>query len=512
MRKLFLWDTNIVLDVLLNRAHVNPDATKIHLEFIRQDWTIYIAAHQLGTIEYVYRRECLRAQRPLTEAWKVWELFRQRVNVLKTPASADWSNPLALSDLEDYQIECAAKLIDAQIISRDEVFIKHSAICLTPNQFLAQLSQDDEQASSKVTFLDLKAPHIELRAEMEAAFDRTLNSGWYIQGNELKQFEKEFAEYCEAEHCIGVGNGLDALHLILRAYDIGVDDEVIVPSNTYIATWLAASYAGATPIPVEPDERTYNIDPAQIEAAITPNTKAIIAVHLYGQPADMDAINAIAKKYNLKVIEDAAQAHGARYKGRRVGTLGDAAGFSFYPGKNLGALGDGGAVTTNDAELALKIRVLGNYGSQVKYHNEVKGYNSRLDELQAALMRAKLKTLDEWNGRRKAIAADYLREMAGCNLVLPYVPEWADPVWHLFVVRSAQRDALQKQLGEAGIGTMIHYPIPPHLQPAYAELNYKLGDFPISEVIHREVLSLPMGPHLEAASENVVVSALKATA
>ncbi|MFA6204152.1 MAG: DegT/DnrJ/EryC1/StrS family aminotransferase [Gallionella sp.] len=360
-----------------------------------------------------------------------------------------------------------------------------------------------------IPFLDLKTPHIELRPQLEAALERVLDSGWYIQGNELKQFEKEFAEYCEADHCIGVGNGLDALHLILRAYDIGEGDEVIVPSNTYIATWLAASYAGATPIPVEPDERTYNIDPARIEAAITSRTKAIIAVHLYGQPADMDAINSIARKHNLKVIEDAAQAHGARYKGKRVGTLGDAAGFSFYPGKNLGAIGDGGAVTTNDAELAHKIRVLGNYGSQIKYHNEVKGYNSRLDELQAAFLREKLQKLDEWNDRRKAIAAEYLRQVKGCHFVLPFVPEWADPVWHLFVVRCQQRDALQKQLSDSGIGTMIHYPIPPHLQLAYSELDYKQGEFPISEAIHSEILSLPIGPHLDATGLTAVITALK---
>jgi dTDP-4-amino-4,6-dideoxygalactose transaminase len=362
-----------------------------------------------------------------------------------------------------------------------------------------------------IPFLDLKSPHVELRDELREAFERVLDSGWYIQGNELKQFEKEFADYCEVEHCIGVGNGLDALHLILRAYGIGKGDEVIVPSNTYIATWLAASYANATPIPVEPDVRTYNLDPTKIEAAITPRTKAIIVVHLYGQPADMDSINAIAKKHNLKVIEDAAQAHGARYKGKRVGTLGDAAGFSFYPGKNLGAIGDGGAVTTNDAELAQKIRVLGNYGSQVKYHNEVKGYNSRLDELQAALMRVKLKTLDAWNDRRKVIAAEYLSLLAGSNLVLPYVPEWAEPVWHLFVVRTQTREALQANLLQQGVNTMIHYPIPPHLQPAYAELNYKGGDFPIAEVIHREVLSLPMGPSMKLDDvERVIIAVQKA--
>lgn len=356
-----------------------------------------------------------------------------------------------------------------------------------------------------IQFLDLKAPHVELRAELQAAFERTLDSGWYIQGNELKQFENEFAEYCEVEHCVGVGNGLDALHLILRAYGIGKGDEVIVPSNTYIATWLAVSYAGAIPIPVEPDERTYNIDPVSIEAAITPRTKAIMVVHLYGQPADMDPINAIARKHSLKVIEDSAQAHGARYKGKRVGTLGDAAGFSFYPGKNLGAIGDGGAVTTNDAELAESVRMLGNYGSRIKYHNDVKGYNSRLDELQAAILREKLKVLDVWNARRKAIAAEYLDKLNGGSLVLPHVPDWADPVWHLFVVRSRQRDELQKKLGEAGVGTMIHYPIPPHLQSAYVELNYKPGDLPIAEAIHQEVLSLPMGPTLSDAEIDRIV-------
>jgi len=349
-----------------------------------------------------------------------------------------------------------------------------------------------------IPFLDLKTSHIELRTQLQDAFERVLDSGWYIQGGELKQFEEEFAQYCEAKHCIGVGNGLDALHLILRAYGIGEGDEVIVPSNTYIATWLAASYAGAMPIPVEPDERTYNIDPARIEAAITSRTKAIMVVHLYGQPADMDPINAIARKHNLKVIEDAAQAHGARYKGRLVGALGDAAGFSFYPGKNLGAIGDGGAVTTNDPELAEKIRVLGNYGSRIKYHNEVKGYNSRLDELQAAFLREKLKRLDGWNAQRKAAAAEYLLQLKDSDLVLPFVPEWADPVWHLFVVRSRQRESLQAHLQKQGIGTMIHYPIPPHLQPAYSEFDYKQGDFPIAEAIHGEVLSLPMGPTLNA--------------
>ncbi len=360
-----------------------------------------------------------------------------------------------------------------------------------------------------VPFLDLKSPYFELQESLNSAYSRVCESGWYILGNEVKSFEQEFATYCEAEYSVGVGNGLEALHLILRAYDIGVGDEVIVPSNTYIATWLATSYAGATPVPVEPDERTYNLDPTRIEAAITPRTKAIIVVHLYGQPADMDAIIALARKYGLKVIEDAAQAHGARYKGRRVGTLGDAAGFSFYPGKNLGALGDGGAVTTNDAELAEKIRVLSNYGSRVKYHNEVMGFNSRLDELQAAFLREKLKVLDEWNLRRVAIADKYIAELRDIGIVCPFVPDWADTVWHIFAVRHPDRTAVMEYLANRGVGSMIHYPIPPHLQKAYEAQAWKQGDFPISESIANETFSLPMGPHLTMKDASKVVAVLK---
>jgi dTDP-4-amino-4,6-dideoxygalactose transaminase len=349
-----------------------------------------------------------------------------------------------------------------------------------------------------IPFLDFAAMHAELRPELDAAYQRVIDSNYLILGTEVEQFEREFAAYCEAEYAIGVGNGLDALFLVLKAMEIGPGDEVIVPSNTYIATWLAVSYAGATPVPVEPDERTYNLDPAKIEAAITPRTRAIMPVHLYGQPADMDPIMAIARRHGLKVIEDAAQAHGARYHGRRVGTLGDAAGFSFYPGKNLGALGDGGAIVTNDAGLAQRLRMLRNYGSKLKYHNELKGYNSRLDELQAAFLRAKLKGLDAGNARRREVAGRYLDKLADSGLGLPFVPDWAEPVWHLFVVRSAARQSLQAALGERGIGTVIHYPIPPHLQPAYAELALSEGSLPISEAIHREVLSLPIWPQMRA--------------
>lgn len=361
-----------------------------------------------------------------------------------------------------------------------------------------------------IPFLDLKAPQAEMREALHAAFTRVLDSGWYIQGEELAKFEQEFAAYCGAQHCIGVANGLDALHLILRAYGIGPGDEVIVPSNTFIATWLAVSHAGARPVPVEPDDATFNIDPAGIEVAITSRTKAIIAVHLYGQPADMDAINVIAARHGLKVIEDAAQAHGARYKGRRTGALGDAAGFSFYPGKNLGALGDGGAVTTNDPVLAERIRMLGNYGSRTKYRNELQGFNSRLDEMQAAFLREKLLRLDDWNARRARIAAIYQERLRGSALRLPVVPLWAEPVWHLYVVRSKQRDALQAHLTACGIGSLVHYPIPPHLQGAYAADSWREGSWPLSERMHREVLSLPMGPSLSDEEVEEVAEAVMA--
>jgi len=399
-------------------------------------------------------------------------------------------------------------LLDA--IYDDGKLIFDKNINFVHNRFKITVEIPDNALNAQIPFLDLKTPHIELRTELEAAFDRVLNSGWYILGKEVEAFESEFAAYCETKHCIGVANGLDALHLIVRGYGIGAGDEVIVPSNTYIATWLAVTHAGATPVPVEPDERTYNIDPDRIEKAITPKTKAIMVVHLYGQTADMDPINAIAQKHGLKVIEDCAQAHGARYKGRRAGSLGDAAGFSFYPGKNLGAIGDGGAVTTNDIELAGRIKVLRNYGSQIKYHNEVVGFNSRLDELQAALLRVKLAKLDEWNGRRKGLAAQYIEQLGSkANLVLPHVPDWVDPVWHLFVVRSQKRDDLQKQLANAGVGTMIHYPIPPHLQPAYENLGYKKGDFPISEAVHKSVISLPMEPSMKYSQVSLIVEIIE---
>lgn len=340
-----------------------------------------------------------------------------------------------------------------------------------------------------VTFLPMEK---EMNNEMREAFDRVFTRSWYIEGVEDEAFEKAFADYCGAQYCVGVGNGLDALMLALKALGISEGDEVIVPSNTYIATALAVTYVGATPVFVEPDIRTFNINPALIEAAITDKTKAIMPVHLYGQACDMEPIMDIARKYNLRVVEDCAQAHGATYKGQKVGTFGDAAGFSFYPGKNLGALGDAGAAVTNDKELADKIRSLGNYGSDYKYHHIFKGNNSRLDELQAAFLAAKLPHLERMNVVRRRIAQLYTDGIKNDNVITPYVPEYAVPVWHIYGIRCKDRDALERHLNDKGIGTNKHYPIPMHMQECYKDLNIPQGALPIAEEISATELSLPM--------------------
>ena len=361
-----------------------------------------------------------------------------------------------------------------------------------------------------VPFLDMQAPYQELKDELDNAYQRVMESGWYILGEQVTAFEQEFASYCGAQYCVGVGNGLEALHLILRAYDIGEGHEVIVPSNTYIATWLAVSYAGARPVPVEPNLETYNLDPERVETAVTSRTRAILPVHLYGMPADMDPLLELADKHDLKVIEDAAQAQGTCYKGRLSGALGHAAGFSFYPAKNLGALGDAGAVTTSNAELAERLRTLRNYGSKIKYYNEVKGYNSRLDEIQSAFLRVKLKHLDEWNKRRGTIAGVYLDGLSDIpELTLPYVPDWASPIWHVFPIRHPKRDHLRKYLKDSGVDTLIHYPVPPHLSSAYAEKKLVKGAFPISEEIADTELSLPIGPHLAFEDAKYVVEVIR---
>lgn len=361
-----------------------------------------------------------------------------------------------------------------------------------------------------IPFLELKASYLELNDELDDAYRRVMDSGWYLLGKELEAFEAEYAAYCRTKHCIGVGNGLEALHLILRAMEIGDGDEVIVPAHTFIATWLAVTFSGARPVPVDVDSETYNISAPRIEAAITRRTKAIMPVHLYGQPADMDAIMAIGAKHGICVVEDAAQAHGALYKGRKTGGLGDAAGFSFYPGKNLGAFGDAGCVTTNNTNLADKVRKLRNYGSTVRYHHESLGTNSRMDELQAAFLRAKLLKLDEWNSRRKRIADAYLTMLKDMpQTVLPQVMPSAEPVWHLFPWRTQNRDAVQKKLSNQGVTTLIHYPTPPHLADAYTDLGYEEGDFPVAEMLAAQELSLPIGPHLSLDSATCVVETLR---
>jgi dTDP-4-amino-4,6-dideoxygalactose transaminase len=350
-----------------------------------------------------------------------------------------------------------------------------------------------------IPFLELKPTYLELQKEMDTAYHRVMNSGWYLLGEETEAFESEFAAYVGTKHCVTVGNGLDALRIALEAHGIGPGDEVIVPAHTFIATWLAVSQCGATPVGIDVRGDTANIDATLLEGALTSRTKAIIPVHLYGQSADMDPVLQFASRHGLIVVEDAAQAHGARYHGRMCGTLGHAAAFSFYPGKNLGAFSDGGAITTDDDAVASKARMLRNYGSVKRYHHDMAGMNSRMDELQAAFLRIKLRHLDEWNRRRCRIAEIYLSQLSASppQLSLPVVPEWASPVWHLFVIRHDKRDGLQKYLFERGVQTIIHYPVPPHLSKVYQSA---LGPvFPVTEILCDKILSLPIGPHTDEA-------------
>lgn len=361
-----------------------------------------------------------------------------------------------------------------------------------------------------IAFLDMKSVYAELKPELDAAYHRVMESGWYVLGKEVEAFEAEYAAFCGTKHCIGLGNGLEALELVLRGWDIGPGDEVIVPSNTYIATWLAVTAVGATVVPVEPTPNGPNIDPERLAAAITPRTRAIMPVHLYGEPADMEAIAALARKHGLKVVEDVAQAQGSKVRGRRAGALGEAGAHSFFPTKNIGAFGDGGAVTTDDDKLADRLRALRNYGSKVKYVNIERGFNSRLDELQAAFLRVKLRHLDRWNEQRRAIAARYDDKLAGIpGLGLPRAPQWAEPVWHLYVVRTERRADLIRALDKHGIGTLVHYPIPPHLQQAYADLGQGKGRWPLAEKLADTVLSLPMGPHLKPEQVDEVAAAVR---
>lgn len=361
-----------------------------------------------------------------------------------------------------------------------------------------------------IPFVSFKPLEKELDTELRAAFEKVYTNSWYIEGKEDEKFEAAFAEYCESKYCVGTGNGLDSLMLALKALGVSSGDEVIVPSNTYIATALAVTYVGAKPVFVEPDISTFDIDPNRIEEAITSKTKAIMPVHLYGQPCDMEPIVEIAKKHNLYIVEDCAQAHGATYKGKKIGSFGDAAGFSFYPGKNLGALGDAGATVTNSKELADKVRALGNYGSDYKYHHIYQGNNSRLDEMQAAFLAAKLPVLDKVNENRRATAKKYLEGIKNKEVVLPYVPEYANPVWHIFGIRCKRRKELEEFLNSKGIGTNKHYPIPMHLQECYKDLGFKKGDFPIAEEISETELSIPMYYGMTDEEVQYVIDAINA--
>ena len=361
-----------------------------------------------------------------------------------------------------------------------------------------------------IPFVSFKPLEKELDTELRAAFEKVYTNSWYIEGKEDEKFEAAFAEYCESKYCVGTGNGLDSLMLALKALGVSSGDEVIVPSNTYIATALAVTYVGAKPVFVEPDIRTFDVDPNRIEEAITSKTKAIMPVHLYGQPCDMEPIVEIAKKHNLYIVEDCAQAHGATYKGKKIGSFGDAAGFSFYPGKNLGALGDAGATVTNSKELADKVRALGNYGSDYKYHHIYQGNNSRLDEMQAAFLAAKLPVLDKVNENRRATAKKYLEGIKNKEVVLPYVPEYANPVWHIFGIRCKRRKELEEFLNSKGIGTNKHYPIPMHLQECYKDLGFKKGDFPIAEEISETELSIPMYYGMTDEEVQYVIDAINA--
>lgn len=359
----------------------------------------------------------------------------------------------------------------------------------------------------KISFVDLSAQYQTIKEEVDAAIASVINSSAFILGPEVRKFEEEFAQFCDAKFAVGVDSGTSAIEMIMRAYGIGPADEVIVPANTFIATALGVTYTGAKPVFVEPND-TYNLDPRRIEAAITKHTKAIMPVHLYGQPVDMDPIMAIARKHDLLVIEDACQAHGARYKGKRTGSIGHAAAFSFYPGKNLGAYGDGGAITTNDENIAASLRRLRDYGQSQKYHHDTLGYNRRLDSIQAAILRVKLKYLDSWNAARRDHANYYKKTLAGSKYVLPDVPSFAEPVWHLFVVQADSREPLMEHLSKQGISTGIHYPIPIHLQGSYKDLGYKSGDFPLTEKMSQRIISLPMFAELNNEMIDYVVKNL----
>jgi dTDP-4-amino-4,6-dideoxygalactose transaminase len=505
----YIWDNNICLDFLLNRKVVNPLALKLFNAFIDNQVSIFVSSSQLHNIQYMFFKLCkLHEVMSIEKAKDIWNDFFSKIEIVKTPAYIDNEQSLLESDIEDYLIELSARTLkDSKIITRDKKFLQQSDLTINIDEAFSEI---EKQVEKNISFLNLEQVNLPHRIEIEKGIDRVLTSGWYLQGNEVNAFEAEYAQFIGTKHCIGVANGLDALRLIFRAYiemgQLKEGDEIIVPANTYIASILAISDNNLKPVLVEPHINTYNIDPLKIEEKISTKTKGIMIVHLYGRNAMHPEIDRLVQKYNLKLIEDNAQAQCCFYGKERTGSLGHATGHSFYPGKNLGALGDAGAVTTDDEQLATTIRAIANYGSSKKYINDYKGLNSRLDEIQAAVLRIKLKTLDEDNNQRAEIARYYTENIVNPDIILPVTKDFFQPsnpstlqpfnhhshVWHIYPVRCRQRDKLQQYLADNGIQTLIHYPVPPHKQKAYKEWNSQ--DWPVTEQIHEEILSLPISP------------------
>ncbi len=506
MNKIIL-DNQIIIDILVPRLDEFPESRKVFQTIIKKQAKLYISVSQISNLEYIiYRQKKDRGFNTDRKSVKMLvKEFLTLCEIIKAPSYIDMDSDLFMDDSEDYIIELSANLVGAKIITRDEKFLQNSQVTISIADYF-----NLNQKQSAIPFLELKDVNAPYACNFEKAFDDVISSGWYLQGSFNKTFEQNFAAYCGVKHCIGVANGLDALILILRAYkELGYlsdGDEVIVPANTYIASILAVSANNLTPVLVEPDINTYNLNADLVEKHITSKTKVIMPVHLYGQAVEMAKIWELAGKYNLKIVEDSAQAHGACYKGKRTGSLGDASGFSFYPGKNLGALGDAGAVTTDDDQLADAVRAIANYGSQKKYVNQYKGINSRLDEFQAAFLNIKLRSIDKDTSKRQAVAKYYCENIKNKKIVLPKVKNEDSHVWHLFVIRTSERDELQEYLSDNGIQTLIHYPTPPHKQEAYKE--WKDLSYPISEKIHREVLSLPISPMLTDEDMKYVVEVI----
>ena len=519
-----LLDNNIIIDILSEQRRIDfPDSVKIENLFDNKNLSFFISSSSIDNIEFMMYHELRKTNNISQKNLKKIihngiKYILSKVKIAKTPSYID----INWDDIEDSQVIASARAINAMLITRDGDIISNIPdIGITPEKFIKLISQREEE---EIKFLDLKAVNDQYDSEIEQGIDRVLNSGWYIKGNEVREFEKEFAEYCGTKYCIGVANGLDALILIFRAYkELGKledGDEIIVPANTYIASILAITENNLVPVLVEPDIESYNLDVNKIESAITAKTKGILCVHLYGQVCEMSNIAQIAKKHNLLVIEDSAQAHGAlgtvstssALNSQKAGNLGDASGFSFYPGKNLGALGDGGAVTTNVAELANAITAIANYGSHEKYKNLYKGINSRLDDIQAAILRVKLKNLDNEIVKRRDIAEYYIENIKNPKISIPIqnsklnIQNYKNHVWHLFVIRTKERDKLQQYLSDNKIQTVIHYPIPPHKQDAYKEWNDL--SFPITEQIHNEVLSLPISSVLTVKEVKKIVEVI----